>query len=186
LVGGNGAGKSTLLKLISGIYYPTSGSIKIKGKIAPLIELGAGFSLDFSARENIELYGAILGNSLKSVRNNLEEILDWAELTSYADVPLRMFSTGMISRIAFATATQFHSEIVIMDEILSVGDEKFRRKSEKRIQRILNSGATVILVSHELDQVSRLTDRTIVLANGQIIFDGKSDDGIQYYLDGQG
>jgi ABC-2 type transport system ATP-binding protein len=183
VIGRNGAGKSTLLKLLSGIYIPTSGSARVVGRISPLIELGAGFSPDFSARENIEMYATLLGNHLDQVRQGIPEIMAWAELSEYTDTPIRKFSTGMTGRVAFSAATHFKSEIVLIDEILSVGDEKFRTKSQERIAKILNSGAIVLVVSHDMETVRELAPRSIVIKKGRIVFDGPTDQAIKIYKD---
>ena len=182
VIGRNGAGKSTLLKLLSGIYFPSQGKVEIIGKIAPLIELGAGFSPDFSARENIEMYATLLGNRYETVKESVPEIMAWAELESYTDTPIRKFSTGMTGRVAFSAATHFSSEIVLIDEILSVGDEKFRNKSQERIEKILSSGAIVLVVSHDLETIRKLAPRSLVLMDGRIIYDGPTKNAIECYL----
>ncbi len=182
VLGGNGAGKSTLLKLAAGILFPTAGEIHHSKIIAPIIELGTGFSPDFSARENIQLYGCVLGNGRKVVRDAIPSIAAWAGIEDVVDQPMRKFSTGMVSKTAFSTATHFPANLVLIDEVLSVGDVNFRKKSELRMNKILNSGAGVLFVSHDLDAVRNLTHRTLVLHEGQIIFDGDPILAVDKYL----
>ncbi len=183
VIGRNGAGKSTFLKMSSGILFPTVGEVRNNGKIAPMIELGAGFSMDFSARENILVYGCLMGNTRKEVLAKTDEILEWAELADFGDAPMRTFSTGMIGRVAFSAATAFTADLILIDEVLSVGDETFRSKSQIRVNTLLNSGAAVILVSHDLETIRKFASRVIVLEKGKIIFDGDSDLAISKYLE---
>jgi|LauGreSBDMM110SN_4_FD.fasta_scaffold37993_2 ABC-type polysaccharide/polyol phosphate transport system ATPase subunit len=182
ILGGNGAGKSTVLKLASGILFPTKGEIHYSKVIAPIIELGTGFSPDFSARENILLYGCLLGNRRQIVRNAIPSIASWAGIEDVLDQSMRTFSTGMVSKTAFSTATHFPANLVLIDEVLSVGDVNFRKKSELRMKQILNSGAGVLFVSHDLDAVRNLTHRALVLHQGQIIFDGDPTLAVEKYL----
>ena len=183
VIGRNGAGKSTFLKISAGILFPSAGNVFNRGKIAPIIELGAGFSMDFSARENILVYGCLMGNSRREVLNKMDGILEWAELSDLGDVPMRTFSTGMAGRIAFSAATAFESDLILIDEVLSVGDESFRKKSQERVDLLLNSGAAVILVSHDLETIRKFTSRVILLENGKILFDGNTEIAIKKYLD---
>lgn len=183
VIGRNGAGKSTFLKMSSGILFPTIGEVRNTGKVAPMIELGAGFSMDFSARENILVYGCLMGNTRKEVLAKTEEILEWAELADFGDVPMRTFSTGMIGRVAFSAATAFTADLILIDEVLSVGDETFRNKSQIRVDTLLKSGAAVILVSHDLETIRKFSSRVIVLEKGKILFDGDSDLAISKYLE---
>lgn len=168
IVGLNGAGKSTLLKVIAGVLKPTKGSIDIKGTIAPLIELGAGFDLELTARENIYLNGAILGHSRKFMKEKFEEIVEFSELREFLDVPLKNYSSGMVARIGFAIATIIEPEILIVDEILAVGDFHFQEKCEKRIKELFNNGTTVIIVSHSIGQIEKLCSRVLWLDHGNV------------------
>jgi len=168
IIGLNGSGKSTLLKVISGIYTPTKGSATVRGTIAPLIELGAGFDMDLTARENIFLNGTVLGFSKKFLESKFNEIVDFAELWEFVDVPLKNYSSGMVARIGFAIATITKPEILIVDEILSVGDFLFQKKCEERIQALMQEGTTVIIVSHTIAQIEKLCDRVLWLEKGHI------------------
>lgn len=168
IVGFNGSGKSTLLKVISGILKPNTGKVLVNGKIAPLIELGAGFDMELTARENIFLNGSILGFPREFMREKFDEIVDFSELHDFIDVPLKNFSSGMVARVGFSVATIVKPEILICDEILSVGDYKFQEKCEKRIQSLMSDGTTVILVSHSIDQIERLCNKVLWLEKGRI------------------
>lgn len=168
IVGFNGSGKSTLLKVISGILKPSSGEVRVNGKIAPLIELGAGFDMELTARENIFLNGSILGFPRDFMKEKFDEIIDFSELHDFVDVPLKNFSSGMVARVGFSVATIVKPEILICDEILSVGDYKFQEKCEKRIQSLMSNGTTVILVSHSIDQIERLCNKVLWLEKGKI------------------
>ena len=168
LVGLNGCGKSTLLKIVSGIYKPSKGSVTVRGTIAPLIELGAGFDMDLTARENIYLNGSVLGHSKQYLDDHFDEIVDFAELHEFIDVPLKNYSSGMVARIAFSIATMTEPDILIVDEILSVGDFLFQKKCEERINHMMENGTTVLIVSHSLDQIERLCDRVAWLEKGKL------------------
>lgn len=168
VVGLNGAGKSTLLKLVSGILEPTIGEIEIKGTIAPLVSLGGGFAGDMTARENIFLTGSMHGLSRSYLEERCEEIIRFAELDDFADVPVRNFSSGMRSRLGFGIATAIEPDILIMDEVMAVGDGKFRAKSMERIQQIIKGGATVLFVSHSIDQVSKVCNKALWLDHGHM------------------
>lgn len=172
IIGRNGAGKSTLLKMIAGVLTPTEGTIRAYGKIAPMLELGAGFDADLTARENIYLNGAILGYSKEFLDEKFDEIVDFAELRSFIDQPVRTFSSGMMMRLAFSIATQVDPEILIVDEILSVGDSHFRQKSERRMREMMGGGTTVLMVSHVLPQIRSLCDRVIWLDHGKVVMIG--------------
>lgn len=172
IIGRNGAGKSTLLKMIAGVLTPTDGKIRLYGNIAPMLELGAGFDHDLTARENIYLNGAILGYSRKFIDERIENIIDFAELRDFIDQPVRTFSSGMMMRLAFSIATQVDPEILIVDEILSVGDSHFRQKSEGRMREMMGGGTTVLMVSHVLGQIRNLCDRVIWLDHGRVVMDG--------------
>ena len=168
-IGGfNGAGKSTLLKVISGILKPTTGEVKINGNISPLIELGAGFDMDLTARENIFLNGYILGYSKNLLKEKFDEIVEFSELKDFIDVPLKNFSSGMVARLGFAIATIIEPKILIVDEILSVGDFKFQQKSEKKIKAMMGNGTTVIFVSHSVAQVEEICNKAVWLEKGKI------------------
>lgn len=174
IIGRNGAGKSTLLKMIAGVLTPTEGKITINGKIAPMLELGAGFDHDLTARENIYLNGAILGYSKEFLDDRFEDIVDFAELRDFIDQPVRTYSSGMMMRLAFAIATQVDPEILIVDEILSVGDSHFRQKSEGRMREMMSGGTTVLMVSHVLGQIRDLCDTVIWLDHGKVVMYGDS------------
>jgi len=156
LVGLNGSGKSTLLKTIAGVYKPSNGKVTVNGTIAPLIELGAGFDMDLTARENIYLNGTVLGFSPKYLDEKFDEIVEFSELENFLDVPLKNYSSGMVARIGFAIATITKPDILIADEVLSVGDFLFQQKCEKRMQELMAGGTTVILVSHSIEQIERM------------------------------
>ncbi len=173
ILGLNGAGKSTLLKVIAGVYDPTSGSVKRYGKIAPLLELGAGFDPQYTGAENIFLYGSVLGFSRSFLQEKFDEIVAFSELKDFIDVPIKNYSSGMRSRLGFSIATIVSPEILILDEVLSVGDAKFRRKSEKKIMDMFEDGASVLFVSHSVDQVERLCNKAIILDHGKVIASGE-------------
>lgn len=183
IVGLNGAGKSTLLKVIAGVLKPTKGSVSTFGSIAPLIELGAGFDMELTARENIYLNGAILGHSKKFLNEKFDEIVDFAEIREFLDVPLKNYSSGMVARIAFAIATIVEPDILIVDEILSVGDFKFQEKCHQKIQNMIKNNVTVIMVSHSNDQIREMCNRAVLLKKGKPIFIGKADEVCDLYLE---
>lgn len=166
IIGKNGSGKSTLLKVISGIICPTTGSVTVNGSIAPLIELGAGFDQDLTAKENVFLNGAVLGYSKKFMQEKYEEIIDFAELWDFVDVPVKNFSTGMAARLGFSIATIITPEILIVDEILAVGDHDFQIKCEKKMREMLSNGATLLFVSHSEEKVKQLCRRALWLDHG--------------------
>lgn len=167
-VGLNGAGKSTLLKLISGVQKPTLGKVTVKGRVSPLLELGAGFDNDLTGRENIKLNGLILGYSKEFIKEKTEEIIDFAELRDFIDTPIKNYSSGMRARLGFAIATVVTPQILIVDEVLSVGDGRFRKKSEQRMVELIKSDATVLFVSHSLAQIRRLCTKVVWLEKGQV------------------
>ena len=169
ILGLNGAGKSTLLKVIAGVYKATTGTVERHGVIAPLLELGAGFDMQYTARENIYLYGAVLGYSREFIEEKFDEIIEFAELQKFVDVPLKNYSSGMKSRLGFAICTAVQPDILILDEVLSVGDAKFKKKSEKRVTNMFDDGVTVLFVSHSLEQVKRLCYKAIILDHGKMI-----------------
>ena len=173
LVGTNGSGKSTMLKCIAGVLEPSEGSIEVRGNIAPLIELGAGFDPELTARENIYLNGALLGYTRQFIDDHLQDIIDFAELESFMDMPLKNYSSGMVARIAFAIATVTEPDVLIVDETLSVGDVFFQQKCEDRIRHFIESGdVTVLFVSHSMEQVERICQRAIWIEKGVQRMDG--------------
>lgn len=183
IIGANGSGKSTLLKLICGILQPTDGQVRVKGKIAPLIELEAGFDPDLCVRDNIIHYGVMLGFSRQEMKAKVQEILSFAELEDYAEVPVKGLSSGMVVRLGFATTTQTQPDIVILDEVLSVGDESFKNKSKQRLEAFWKAQTTVLLVSHDLQFIQEFCDRAIWLERGTIKFSGDATEAIQLYLE---
>lgn len=167
-VGSNGAGKSTLLKNVAGVMKPTKGNIEIYGNICPMIELGAGFDMDLTARENIYLNGSILGYSKEFIDEKFDNIVEFSELKDFLDVPVRNFSSGMVTRLAFSIATIVDPEILIVDEILSVGDIAFQQKSENKMREMIEGGTTVLFVSHSVEQLKSLCNRVMWLEKGQV------------------
>lgn len=182
IIGSNGAGKSTLLKIICGILRPSSGGVKVAGSIAPLIELGAGFDTELSIVDNIMLYGILLGFSKRDMGHRIASILEFAELESYADAPLKSLSSGMKARLGFSVATDVKPDVLILDEVFSVGDIRFRHKCHQRLERFWQTDTTVLVVSHDLDFIRQSCQKTIWLHNGQISFAGPSDYAIEQYL----
>ena len=181
ILGLNGAGKSTLLKVIAGVFKPTEGKVTRKGKIAPLLEMGAGFDMQYTGAENIYLYGAVLGYSKKFIDEKFDEIVKFSELEKFIDVPLKNYSSGMKSRLGFSIATVVAPEILILDEVLSVGDAKFRKKSEAKIMSMFEKGVTVLFVSHSLEQVKRLCNKAIILDKGTVKAYGNIDEVAKVY-----
>lgn len=181
LIGTNGSGKSTLLKAISGIMKPYKGTITIDGNISPLIELGAGFDANLTARENIFMNGAVLGYSEKTMQEHFKEIVDFAEIREFLDSPIKNYSSGMKARLGFAVATMVKPEILIVDEVLSVGDFLFRRKCMKRMEEMLSGGTTLLFVSHNLDQVRNLCDHAIWLDHGETMMMGDAQEVCDAY-----
>lgn len=175
LVGKNGCGKSTLLKTIAGVLKPTKGSVKVSGTVAPMIELGAGFDMDLTAKENVFLNGAILGYPREMLEENMQNIIDFSELGMFMDVPIKNFSSGMFARLGFAVATVYTPDILIVDEILSVGDWQFQCKCHKKIHEMLEKGTTLLLVSHSMQQVQEICNRAILLDHGHMIMDDLPD-----------
>ena len=182
IIGANGSGKSTMLKLISGILQPTSGTVRVKGKIAPLIELGAGFDPELAVMDNIVLYGVMLGYSQEEMRNRAKLILEFAELESYALVPVKGLSSGMTARLGFAIATDIKPDILILDEVLSVGDVSFKNKCSQRMEEFWQDHVTVLLVSHSMEMIRQNCHTTIWLEQGQIRMVGKTKDVVSEYL----
>ena len=181
LIGANGSGKSTLLKLICGILKPYKGTVKVHGKIAPLIELGAGFDPQLTARENIYLNGALLGHKKAFMEMHFNEIIEFAELGDFIDVPIKNFSSGMAARLGFAVATIVKPDISIVDEVLAVGDIAFQEKCRKRMESLLQNGTTLLFVSHSSKQVKELCQNVIWLDKGHVVAQGRAEDIIQKY-----
>lgn len=176
ILGFNGAGKSTLLKIIAGVLKATEGKVSLKGKVVPLLELGAGFDPQYTGAENIYLYGAVLGYTKEFIRKKYKEIVKFSELGDFINVPVKNYSSGMKARLGFSIATVVQPDILILDEVLSVGDAKFRKKSENKIKEMFDKGVTVLFVSHSLEQVTRLCNRAILLEQGKLIADGTAEE----------
>ena len=183
VIGRNGAGKSTFLKVVARVLPPTSGRIVVRGHVAPMIELGAGFNMELTGAENIVMYGALLGRGVSEMHSRIEPIAEWAGLTAHLDIPVRAYSSGMVARLAFATATDKSPDLLLIDEVLSVGDEEFREKSSARTQEMMNSGAAVVLVTHDIETVRRMADRVIYLDQGSVRAAGEPEQVIQAYHD---
>ena len=186
LIGKNGAGKSTTLKLISGILKPSEGTINVYGNVVPMLELGAGFDLELTGRENVYLNGAILGYSKEYLESKFDEIVDFAELHDFIDTPIRNYSSGMMARLAFSIASVIQPEILIVDEILAVGDPAFQEKSYARMKELMSGGATVLFVSHNLDKLEKLCDRVVWLDKGKVVKIGDAETIINEYKEAQG
>lgn len=175
LIGHNGAGKSTILKVISGILRPSEGSVTVRGSIVPMLELGSGFDMDLTGNENIFLNGAILGYSEEFLKAKYQEIVDFSELSpDFLNMPLRNYSSGMLSRLAFSVATVVEPEVLIVDEVLAVGDADFQKKSMKRMMELMGGGTTVLFVSHNLEQIKKMCTRVVWLDHGRLVEEGRS------------
>lgn len=183
VMGFNGAGKSTLLKTIAGVLKPTMGNVKVSGVIAPMLELGAGFDMNYSGAENIYLYGATMGFSRKFIEDKFDEIVEFAELGEFIDAPLKSYSSGMKSRLGFAIATAVKPDVLILDEVLSVGDAAFKDKSEQRILDMMADGVTVLFVSHSTDRVRKICNKAIILTKGQIVANGEVNEICDMYTE---
>lgn len=183
IIGLNGAGKSTLLKVIAGVFKPTEGTIYRHGVIAPLLELGAGFDMQYTGRENVFLYGAVLGYSKEFISSKYDEIVEFSGLKNFMDVPLKNYSSGMRTRLGFAIATVVEPDILILDEVLSVGDAKFRKKSEDKVTSMFSKGVTVLFVSHSIEQVKRICNKAILLDHGKLIASGGVDEVAEVYTE---
>ena len=181
ILGLNGAGKSTLLKVIAGVFKPTEGKVIKNGRLVPLLELGAGFESQYTGRENIYLYGAMLGYSKKFIEEKFDEIVEFSELKEFIDVPIKNYSSGMKARLGFSIATLVSPDILILDEVLSVGDAKFRKKSEKKVLSMFDNGVTVLFVSHSLQQVQSLCNKAMILEKGKLIAYGDIDEISEQY-----
>lgn len=185
IIGSNGAGKSTLLKVISGVMKPTKGKVTVEGVISPMIELGAGFDPELTARENIYLNGSILGYSKQFIDDKFDEIVEFSELRDFLDVPIKNFSSGMTAKLAFSIATIVNPEILIVDEILSVGDIKFQEKSKNKMMEMINGGTTVLYVSHSLQSIKDLCTKVIWIEHGNLIEIGEPKSTCEKYYDKQ-
>ena len=182
ILGFNGAGKSTLLKILSGIYEPTYGNITINGKVAPLLELGAGFDKNYTGKNNIYLNGAFLSMDEDFINEKYDEILEFSELGDYINYPVKNYSSGMRAKLGFSIATLVHPDILIIDEILSVGDIKFRKKSSDKIRSMMKDGVTVLLVSHSIGQIRDICDKCIWIENGHLVMEGDADEVCDAYI----
>jgi ABC-type polysaccharide/polyol phosphate transport system ATPase subunit len=181
IIGRNGAGKSTLLKILAGVLPATEGKSVVNGSIAPMIELGAGFHQEMTGSENVLFYSVLMGRKMKKIKSRVSAIGEWAGVTDHMDFPLRTFSSGMVARLAFATATDEKADVLLVDEILSVGDAEFQKKSRARIDQLIASGAAVVLVSHDLNSVRELSTRTIWLEGGHVKMFGETGAVVDAY-----
>lgn len=181
IIGRNGSGKSTLLKIISGLFRPSEGEISVKGRIVPMLELGSGFDPELTGRENVFLNGAILGYTEAFLKEQFDDILEFSELGEFIDMPLKTYSSGMMMRLAFSVATIVQPEILIVDEILAVGDEAFQRKSRAKMLDLMGGGTTVLYVSHSLDQIRELCNRVIWLDHGKVVMQGEASEVCDAY-----
>ena len=181
ILGLNGAGKSTLLKIIAGVMSPTEGTVEHQGDLVPLLELGAGFDKQYTGSENIYLYGAMLGYSKALIDEKYDEIVRFARLKRFMDIPIKNYSSGMRARLGFAIATIMEPDILILDEVLAVGDARFRRKCIRKLKRMFDKGITVLFVSHSIEQVRKVCNRAVLLENGEIVADGDTDRVIDIY-----
>lgn len=181
LIGKNGSGKSTMLKIISGVMYPTTGSVSVRGTIAPLIELGAGFDMELTARENIYLNGAVMGLDRAFMDRHFDEIVEFSELQQFVDVPVKNFSSGMIARLGFAIATIVKADILVVDEILAVGDFNFQQKCKQRIAQLLEGGTTLLFVSHSAEQVKELCQKAVWFDHGDMMAYGDTEEVYRMY-----
>jgi len=181
LLGHNGAGKSTILKVIAGVLKPTEGKVSVNGKVVPLLELGAGFDSQYTGAENIYLYGAILGYSKEFIDSKFNEIVEFSELGDFINVPVKNYSSGMKARLGFSIATVVEPEILILDEVLSVGDAKFKKKSLNRVKGMMKQGVTVLFVSHSMKQVRSVCNKAILLEKGKVVYKGDLEEAISLY-----
>jgi ABC-2 type transport system ATP-binding protein len=182
VIGPNGAGKSTLMKMIARVLPPTQGRIVVRGAVAPMIELGAGFNQELTARENIVLYGTLLGRDPSHMRDRVDAICEWAGLTEFVDAPIRTYSSGMLARLGFAVATDVHPDVLVVDEVLAVGDAAFQEKSKERIASMIHEGSSVLFVSHDLDTVAEMADHVMWMDHGRSKLVGNPSDVIGAYL----
>jgi ABC-type polysaccharide/polyol phosphate transport system ATPase subunit len=183
IIGRNGSGKSTLLKIIAGVYRPTSGNVQVTGSIAPLIELGAGMHTELTGRENILLNGLLMGFSKRAMQEREQRIIDFAEIGDFIDVPVKQYSSGMYMRLAFSVATEVDPDILVVDEILAVGDLAFQNKCLDRLKGFRESGKTILLVTHNVDQVTKFCDRALLIDRGRLLLDGNPEEAVAMYKD---
>ena len=183
VMGKNGAGKSTLMKVVAGVLKPSSGKVTCCGNVAPLLELGAGFDMQYSGAENIWLYGAMLGYSKAFIKSKYDDIVEFADLGAFINSPVKNYSSGMRARLGFALATVVEPDILILDEVLSVGDAAFKKKSEQKIMSMFDKGTTVLFVSHNESQVKKLCTRGILLDRGHLVFEGSAEDTVNAYTE---
>ncbi len=181
IIGPNGAGKSTLMKIMARVLPPTEGRVIVRGSVAPMIELGAGFNNDLTGFENIVMYGTLLGRTPERMRERAWEITEWADLTDFIDVPLRSYSSGMLARLAFSVATDIEPDVLVVDEVLSVGDAAFQIRSEERMKSLIHRGASVVIVSHNLDMVTKLADRAMWIDQGKMVLMGEPSEIVAAY-----
>jgi ABC-type polysaccharide/polyol phosphate transport system ATPase subunit len=181
IIGKNGAGKSTLLKILARVLPPTTGTAKVSGSIAPMIELGAGFHPEMSGAENVLLYSTLMGRDMSKTKSRIEAIGEWAGVSDHMDFPLRAFSSGMVARLAFATASDETSDVLLIDEVLSVGDADFRAKSSARLDELIQHGSAVVLVSHDMNTVKKLATKAVWLENGVVKMSGPAEQVVAAY-----
>jgi ABC-type polysaccharide/polyol phosphate transport system ATPase subunit len=181
IIGKNGAGKSTLLKILARVLPPTTGTAKVSGSIAPMIELGAGFHPEMSGAENVLLYSTLMGRDMSKTKSRIEAIGEWAGVSDHMDFPLRAFSSGMVARLAFATATDETADVLLIDEVLSVGDADFRAKSSARLDELIRHGSAVVLVSHDMNTVKKLATKAVWLENGVVKMSGPAEQVVAAY-----
>lgn len=181
IIGRNGSGKSTILKIIAGVYPPTAGEVEVKGHVSPLIELGAGFDPELTGRENVILGGALMGVDPLEMKDKLEAILAFAELDEFIDVPIKQYSSGMYARLGFSVATEINPDILLIDEVLSVGDSAFRRKCQERMETFRRQVKTIVFVSHDMGSVRKLCDRVLLLDHGRVLAEGSPEQVIARY-----
>lgn len=181
IIGANGSGKTTLLKLMAGVMTPSSGSVEVEGKIGPLIELGAGFHPELSGRDNIYLNGTILGLSKKEIEEKFDEIVDFAGLRDFIDTPVKHYSSGMYMRLGFSIATNINPDILLVDEILAVGDIAFQKKCFAKLHEFHQKGVTIVVISHSLDTIKDFSERVVLLSHGKIVGEGKPEKVIHQY-----
>ncbi len=181
VVGRNGAGKSTLLKIVSGIQKPTEGKVTLGGRVVPMLELGAGFDMELTGKENVYLNGAVLGYSKEFLDRKYNEILEFSELGDFINMPVRNYSSGMVARLAFSIASMVEPEILIVDEVLSVGDENFQKKSKNRMVELMGGGTTVLFVSHNIDQIEEICNKAVWLDHGHVVMTGPSKEVCDKY-----
>lgn len=186
LIGHNGSGKSTLLKIAAGILTATEGAVHVEGRISPMIELAAGFDPDLSGRDNVFLNGVLMGHTRREMEAKFDHIVDFAELREFIDVPVKNYSSGMYARLGFAIAADVEPEILMIDEVLAVGDERFQQKCQERIRAIKEAGCTIFFVSHSLNTVAELCERVLVMDHGKLVFDGPPQPAIDRYRELQG